>query len=325
MTTRSDVWRAYHFADIRVWSQEPLQDLVPDDVVDRTGFETPQSDDLVVTFGQLPDGPPVDWFHRWGDDGEADWLRFGQQGDAYLLDFPGLVRFLITDQARQLLVEPGHEVPEMTVRHLMLNQVLPLVLSQRGRFVLHAAAIAVGDEVIGLVGPTGSGKSTLVAACGRLGAAVVADDSLVLHRRGEGWVAVPSYPAVRLWPDALDRLQWPDKGDGQVAHYVDKRRLTPKSGVWHFETRVLPVRRIWTLDGAQFPPRPVALELFSQVFRLDVRDQRESARLFHAVADLASAVDVRALDAGVATRDVQAVAARLCASGTVALGDNFRA
>ena len=313
--------RPFRFADIRVWSPEPLPDLVPD--ASATGG--PDADDLVITWGPLPALPPVEWYHRWGDAGEPDWLRFGQAGAHYLLEFPGLVRFLIADETRALHVEPGPAVPDVTVRHLMLNQILPLVLSRRGRLVLHAAAIAVGDEVMGLVGTTGSGKSTLVAACGRLGAAVVTDDSLVLHRQGEGWVAVPSYPAVRLWPDALDRLAWPDTGDGEVAHYHDKRRLAPKDGVWRFETRVLPLTRLWMLDGPKQPPRPVALELFSQVFRLDVRDHAESARLFHLIADLAASVPVIALDAGVNTRDSPATARRLLTVGPLAGGAPFKA
>jgi hypothetical protein len=321
MTVAADARRAFRFADLRVWSRESLPDLVPDALA--TGG--PDADDLVITWGRLPVLPPVEWYHRWGHEGEPDWLRFGQAGAGYLLDFPGLVRFLITDEARALQVEPGPAVPGVTVRHLMLNQVLPLVLSQRGRLVLHASAIAVGDEVMGLVGPTGSGKSTLAAACGRLGAAVVADDSLVLHRRGEGWVAVPSYPSVRLWPDALQRLAWPDEGEGDVAHYHDKRRLTPRDGVWRFETRVLPLTRLWMLDAPVQPPRPVALELFSQVFRLDVRDHAESARLFHLIADLAASVSVAALDDGVDTRDAPATARRLLTAGPLAGGPPFRA
>jgi hypothetical protein len=305
MTVAGTALSAFRFADLRVWSHEPLPDLVPDP----DAGDAIHADDLLITWGTLPALPAIDWFHRWGD--ATDWLRFGQVGRDYLLEFPDLVRFLIREDARTVQVEPEPGIPEMTVRHLLFNQVLPLVLSRRGRFVLHAAAISVADEVVGLVGPTGSGKSTLVAACGRLGAPVVADDSLVLQRRRDGWVGVPSYPAVRLWPNALERLAWPDAGDGDVAHYHDKRRLTPKGGVWHFETRVLPLTRLWILDGPKQPPRPVALELFSQVFRLDLRDRAESARLFHLVADLAASVSVRALDAGVATRDASATARRL--------------
>jgi hypothetical protein len=309
MTVMAGTRRAFRFADIRVWSSEPLPDLVPDAGADRAAGSAPDADDVVIAWGALPPLGSIDWYHRWIDAFDAtDWLRFGQTAAGYLLDFPDLVRFLISPDARSVHVEPAAGTPDVTVRHLMLNQVLPLVLSQRGRFVMHAAAVAVGDEVLALVGPTGSGKSTLVAACGRLGATVVADDSLVLHRRGSQWLAVPSYPAVRLWKDSLDRLAWPDDGDGDVAHYVDKRRLTPKSGVWRFETRLLPLTRVWMLGKSAEPPRPVALELFSQVFRLDIRDRAESARLFHLVADLAASVPVCALDSGVAARDVASAA-----------------
>jgi hypothetical protein len=319
MTVMAGTLRAFRFADARVWSSEPLPDLVPEPHEAPSAGATPDAVDVVLSWGALPPLGPIDWYHRWIDSFDfTDWLRFGQTGAGYLLEFPDLVRFLISPDARSVQVEPSPATPAVTVRHLMLNQVLPLVLSQRGRFVMHAAAVAVGDAVIALVGPTGSGKSTLVAACARLGATVVADDSLVLHRRGHQWMAVPSYPAVRLWKDSLDRLAWPDDGDGDVAHYADKRRLTPRTGVWRFETRVLPLTHVWILGEPAQPPRPVALDLFSQVFRLDIRDRAESARLFHLVADLAASVPVCALDSGVAARDVSAAARRLTTAGPLA-------
>lgn len=302
--------KPFRFADLRLWSSEAIPELRGHD----DGTATMQADDDVVVSWEpdpLATSGVVDWFHRWGE--TEDWLRFGQVEQTYLLEFPTLVRFSFNVPERRLCISPIGDTPALTVRHLLLNQVLPLVLSRLGRFVLHASAIVVDDAVIGLVGPTGTGKSTLVAACGRLGAPVVADDSLVLRQTDTGWLVVPSYPALRLWPDAIELLSWPSGGDEPVAHYADKRRLTPVEGVWTFEQRILPLRALWTLGGESVPPRPVALELFSQVFRLDVRDAAESARLFHRVADLAGTVPVAALDAGVETRDVQATARKLCA------------
>jgi hypothetical protein len=284
--------RAWLFADMRVRSTRPLPELRP------APPHVPTRDAVQITWTEtgpvLPES--VAWYHQWGDDDV--WARFGGAGAGYVVDFPTVGVFVIDPQACVVDVRVRPGVPDVSVRHLLLNQVLPLVLSRRRPLVLHAGAVAIDGKVTAFVGPTGAGKSTLVAACAALGAEVMADDSLVVYPDPVRWSAVASYPAVRLWDAALDALGL-RHGIGEaepVSNYSEKRRVSPESGNWLFATGARPLARIVLLPGDSPPPRPAAVELFSQVFRLDVRDRAEAVALFHTVADLAAAVPMIRLD-----------------------------
>jgi hypothetical protein len=307
---------AYHFADIRVWSRVDIPELVR---------ATPGSDPGDITIHWVDSVPParVAWFHQW-DDGPEIWARFGEADQGWAVEFPSLAEFRINAAATSVTVETRPGTPAFTVRHLLLNQILPLVLSCQGRIVLHAGAVAINGQVTAFFGPTRSGKSTLVAACARAGAELVSDDCVVVYRDGTTWMAVPSYPALRLWSSALDHLGWAPVGCTASSHYTDKHRLGPVASDWRFATQPYPLVRLIRLAGHE-GGRPMAVDLYSQVFRLDVRDRAEAVRLFHAVADLAADVEVRDLVLPAEQRDAPAAAAALCSGDPVAVQALFGA
>ncbi|MDA1305768.1 MAG: hypothetical protein O2917_00725 [Acidobacteria bacterium] len=294
----------YRFGDMWIVSARELPELA-------VAVATPAvTDECVhIEWGQAPIPSTVDWYHSWGESPVS--ARFGAAGDGFVVELPDLAVFLLDAAATTVRVMPAPNVPDVTARHLLLNQVLPLMLSHRGRLVLHAGAVATEDGVVGFVGATGAGKSTLVAACAALGAAVVADDSLVLERRSQGWVAIPAYPSIRLWPDAFAQLEIPDGVPS--AHYTEKLRVDPATLGWRSATEPLPLARLVLLDdpAREAGRHPVAHDLLSQVFRLDTRDMDASVRLFHRAADLARDVAVTRLSGSVDNRDLFEVAARL--------------
>ncbi len=300
-TTGNTRAHAYTFADLHVLSSLPLPELVPE----RSPAQSP-ADIIHVEWTTIASPAVAEWYHQWGDD--EVWARFGESADGFVVEFPETGAFVIARDARVVEVRLQPEAPMVTARHLLLNQVLPLVLSRLRPLVLHAGAVAVDGAVVAFVGPTGAGKSTLVAACARLGAEVMADDSLVLYPEAGGWRAIPSYPAVRLWESAMDHVGW-DVADAEtVAHYSEKRRVVPQTGGWQFAEGPRPLTRILLLASDDQPRRPAAVELFSQVFRLDVRDRVDAVRLFHQVADLAAGVSVERIAEARADRQALDVA-----------------
>ena len=96
---------------------------------------------------------------------------------------------------------PGISVE--TLRHLLLDQVLPRLLAQRGQLVLHAGAVRAGSRAIAFVGETGSGKSTLSGSFHVDGCPVLSDDGLLVTPEAGRALALPTYPSLRLWPEAL--------------------------------------------------------------------------------------------------------------------------
>ena len=91
--------------------------------------------------------------------------------------------------------------------HLIVDHALPRWLALRGTIVLHATAVQleIGTHAGGVafIGPSGIGKSTMLAALLARGGSIIADDALVLEPGKAGaLVARPTYAATRLWGDS---------------------------------------------------------------------------------------------------------------------------
>jgi hypothetical protein len=243
----------------------------------------------------------VEWFHRWRV-GQRTWLRFGRCAGGYLLRFPDLSDFVVSPAGDRLDCHPAPRLPASTLRHLLLDQVLPLALTLTGRLVLHASAVHLpGFGSIAFAGESGRGKSTLAAAMVSRGGQLVTDDTLVLDCAGETVMAVPGYPGVRLWPD---RLPQSARGRGApVAHYTSKRRHAADAVA--FRSRPSPLRAIYILSprargiaAAEFSrsgPRARLMLLVRFAHVMDVDDRARLAQLFDRVGGVAARVPVARL------------------------------
>ncbi|HKS96499.1 MAG TPA: hypothetical protein VJV74_10250, partial [Terriglobia bacterium] len=120
---------------------------------------------------------------------------------------------------------PRKAIPLDTVRHLFLDQVFPLLLSKRGRLVLHASAVLIPGGAIAFLGETGQGKSTLASSFSQRGFPFLTDDCLLLEEKGGQLVGIPSYPGLRLWPKTVAALFAEEPPVSRVAHYTTKKRL----------------------------------------------------------------------------------------------------
>jgi hypothetical protein len=124
-------------------------------------------------------------------------------------------------------VSPNASVRESTIRHLLLDQVLPLALAAEGRLVLHASAVYRENAgIVALAGPAGAGKSTLAAALIREGWRVVSDDGLLVEERDGRVCAVPAYAGLRMWADAAQATGVMESAVSEVAEYSAKVRVT---------------------------------------------------------------------------------------------------
>ena len=160
----------HRFADLVISSDQPLPELP----------EAPATSapDVVVTRTDQPVRGAIRWFQTWNTSGSG--VRFGRAGDGYLVAFDDLAQVIVSPDADRVVIHADRAGSLFQMRYVLVHQMLPLVMSRRGRCVLHASAVSWRGRVVGFVGRTGSGKSTMAAACASLGAAVVTDDSLVL-------------------------------------------------------------------------------------------------------------------------------------------------
>jgi hypothetical protein len=193
------------------------------------------------------------------------------------------------------------------VRTLLVNHVLPLVLSDE-RLILHASAVRVGSSVVGFVGAPGRGKSTLAAALARAGACVVADDALVLERRGTEVVAVPFGMGLRLCPDAARAVLGNTCAMRltRIGLRASKRLVPHDATSLRFARGPARLERLYILDVARqrlmtrvdrLAGADAVLPLVSCAFHLDVEEPQSLRTSFGRVLDLVQAVPVRRLRA----------------------------
>ena len=125
-----------------------------------------------------------------------------------------------------MLVTPDFcRAPRQTQEHFLLDQVITRIIAHQGSLVLHAGLVAYKRYGIAICGPSGRGKSTLVASLQRKGYSLHGDDSIVVDTRYPPFTGHTIYPSLRVLPDTLERLLPKCRDVRAVAHYSEKLRV----------------------------------------------------------------------------------------------------
>jgi len=292
---------SYRICDLALASNIPLPELIP-----ATLFA------VDCQFELMPPGSPLPgnfvWFHHWNleqdkeEEGDKEaWAHFGRSADGYLMRFPSFGDFFLSADATQIQCRPLPQIPEVTIRHLLLDQIIPLLLSRRESIVLHASAVLTTHGVIAFAGKSGQGKSTLAARLAQKGCALVSDDCLVLRAQHGGWTAVPSYPGVRLWPATAEEILREDALTTNVAHYSIKRRVSA-TDLLPFAKSPAPIRKLFFLGDEssavsiqRLSARRAFMSLIEFAYNLDIRDAAFLERQFEAVGQLTDDIPAYAI------------------------------
>lgn len=188
------------------------------------------------------------WTQSWSFPDGRPWARIGIVAAGFVVRFARTAAFRIDVPQRTIVARARDGVPVATVRHLLLDQVLPLVIAQGRHLVIHASAVEVDGEAVAFVGESGSGKSTLAGWCVRAGRALLADDCFVVDVRRQPAEAIPACSGLRLWPDAVAALFASAERGRAIAHYSVKRRLHPVRSPLNGRDRRLPLRALCVLQ-----------------------------------------------------------------------------
>jgi hypothetical protein len=129
----------------------------------------------------------------------------------------------------------------------LLGPVLGFVLRLRGTICLHASAVDIGGRAIALLGAGEAGKSTTAAAFARRGYSVLTDDVSPLNERDGIPYLQPTYPQVRLWPDAVELLYGSEDALPKLTPNWTKCGLALAGRA--FQDRPLPLAAIYVLGG----------------------------------------------------------------------------
>jgi hypothetical protein len=249
----------------------------------------------------------MSWVSPAGD----TWLSCAREGRGYRLRFPGLADFAVDAHGREIVCRPCPDTAADSVRHLLLDQVLPLVLNLRGHPALHAAAVLTPAGACVFAGPSGMGKSTLAVGFAADGHTVLSDDCVALEERDGRIRAMPAYPGLRVWPDTLEALGATAITTLPVADYTPKRRVVLPGTAARFPVEPQTVARIYVLrDGDEgsegLPPiarpaieplsrRDAVMALVSSAFRLDITHLAMATRQLDFFERVTARVPVRSL------------------------------
>ena len=149
------------------------------------------------TFRSLADklsSNPNDWFqHRILEDGSLymrweDWLELLVSSDGKLV--------LCGNRSNQALE---------AFDAYLTNFAVSTALIQQGEEPLHATVVEIGDRAVGLLGPSGIGKSTLAAHLINRGWDLVTDDMLRITFKGNTAFAHPGPCRLKLFKEPAER------------------------------------------------------------------------------------------------------------------------
>ena len=240
---------------------------------------------------------PRHWLNHWYLHDGSIWLSFAKIEGGYLLRFPVYADFIVSKDGRNVSCVLRQNCPQETMRHLLLNQVIPIVLSHLGKLVLHASACRTQQGVMAFMGMTGMGKSTLAASFGLKGFAVLSDDCLLVQARGDQVTSIPSYGGLRLWPESVAALFEQEPELQPMAHYTDKKRVLFDQVVG---VTSLSLKAVYVLAQPEnvaneviitrLSPREALFEIVKHTFQLDVTDHEKLGQAFKRYEWLAKSV-----------------------------------
>jgi hypothetical protein len=212
--------------------------------------------DVIVRRGQvhsLPSNLDSAGCGFWAEGGEA----------CHFLEKVGA--FLVRD-GREIVVDPVAGVEDRVLRLSILGPALALVLHQRGLFVLHASAVSRDGVAMAFLGRHGWGKSTIAAALHARGYDLVTDDVAAVALGPDGPCIVPSFPQMKLWPEAATLLGESPERLPILHPSFDKRGWRASRG---FTSEPRRLERLYVIAAGPVPaveplqPREACLELLS--------------------------------------------------------------
>jgi hypothetical protein len=178
-----------------------------------------------------------------------------------------------------------------------------LILRLRGCVCLHGSAIAVGDQVIALLGAAGAGKSTAAAAFALQGLPVFTDDIVALDDRSDRFWVQPGDPRIRLWPESVQALYGSLESLPRLTPTWDKRCLDLRQNGYRFGLKPLPLAAIYVLEErSDMPvapwvqavsPRAGLMTLVAHSFANSLLDRTMRAGEFELLGRLIKMVPVR--------------------------------
>jgi hypothetical protein len=246
-----------------------------------------------------------DWIHHWTFANEEVWLSLGKEENEYYLKFPDIADFYFSPENKTIDCYGQPDISIETIRHLLLNVVMPLVLTYRGKYFLHVGAIDLKEIGVAFLGKSGFGKSTLTTSFGQKGFPIITDDCVVVEQDQDKFTLMPAPPQLRLWDESIDFLFAQKKPHlSRGVNYTNKAHLYEADAMGIvFSSEIVPLGCIYvlcspesveeldtTIDIKRLSSREAMFHLLESVFRFDISDKSRVAQEFDFLSKIARSV-----------------------------------
>jgi hypothetical protein len=181
-----------------------------------------------------------------------------------------------------IILSPAKNADPLALRLFVLQQVLGVLLLQRGFLVLHASAAIVNGRAIAFAGSSGQGKSTIVAALSRLNCPVLADDVLAIDMSGDCPVALPGLLHLKLTSETRAAISPSVISEHAISGRADKQLCEVAAPVGVQPTSLAAIyflEQSSALQLTRIPPARAAIELVRHTY---------GSSLLHAIGASAS-------------------------------------
>jgi hypothetical protein len=154
--------------------------------------------DVIILLGNVPAEIQVE------NGFKSDHITIGQH--LFLLHIKGVGSYFVEEGSR-ITISVHSNASFNEVRLFCLSNAFAAMLHQRKLIPLHAAGFIFKDKVVMLLGPSGVGKSTTLAALMKKGYAPFSDDICIPHKSGSvDWFVTSSYPMLKYWENTMAKL-----------------------------------------------------------------------------------------------------------------------
>lgn len=137
---------------------------------------------------------------------QTQFRNWEAEPERFIATFYETGRFLVRDGNRIVYQRFAHADDTQVVSYL-LGTCMAALLMQRRILPLHSCSVHTSGGAILVMGVSGAGKSTILGGLMALGLPMMADDVTGIVFGDEGKpIAIPSFPATRLWQDSLEKL-----------------------------------------------------------------------------------------------------------------------
>ncbi|HTZ46891.1 MAG TPA: nucleotidyltransferase family protein [Verrucomicrobiae bacterium] len=128
------------------------------------------------------------------------------RGQCYDLSYSNGARFVIDETGERMWGSIQPPLVDEDLSLYFLGPVMGFLLRHRHMTCLHASAVQLHERAILFSGDPGYGKSTTAAALALRNVPVLCEEIVPLELTGGRYYAIPGYPRVCLWPDAVAKL-----------------------------------------------------------------------------------------------------------------------